>query len=246
LAGAKGKAKTAACLSSTRQWGLAVHLYATDNDDKLPRDGMGENGTYPGNLYNGIQTGHPTDPNAWFNLLPPNVGERPLSKYFVSPGNPSFSQNSQTLPFPGGEGKFWHCSAARMSPSEAPANGGRFGFFSYVMNIDLKKRTAIDNYTYPRMPLLDQIHRPVATVLMFDAVFNPRTEVVNASPQFNSVNPANRWRSFARRHNDGGNITFVDGHSQYFKLNAVQAGAGNNEGPNPDIIWNAPYRDDNP
>ena len=33
LAGAKGKAKRAACLSSTRQWGLALHVYANDHND---------------------------------------------------------------------------------------------------------------------------------------------------------------------------------------------------------------------
>ena len=246
LAKAKSKAHTSASLNNLRQWGLALHLSATDNEDLLPRDGMGENGLYPGNTYNGTQTGHPTDPNAWFNVLPESVGEPTLAKYWTPPGTANFAINSQNLPFPGGKGKIWQCPSARMSASDGVANGGRYGFFSYVMNIDLKKQTPSVNHPYPRMPTLGSLANPAATVLMFETVFNPKTEVVNSSPQYNSVNPANRWRSFAVRHNGGGHIAFVDGHAQFFKIAAVTNGAGANEAPNPDIIWNAPYRAANP
>jgi len=246
LAKAKEKAKRTACLSNMKQWGLAQHLYATDSEDGIPRDGMGENGLYTGNVFNGVQTGHPQDPNAWFNLLPANVEERRLSDYWMSPGTANFNVNASTLPFPGAAGKMWHCPSARLSASDGVANGGRYGFFSYVMNIDLKKQTASANYQYPQMPKLSALANPVATVLMYDCAFNPRTEVVNSSPQFNSVNPANRWRNFASRHDGGGTVAFVDGHAAYFKTSAVQSGAGANEGLNPDLIWNPPYRVANP
>ena len=48
LAKAKEKARQTSCLNQLRQWGLATMLYATDNNDGLPRDGMGENGQYLG------------------------------------------------------------------------------------------------------------------------------------------------------------------------------------------------------
>ena len=246
LARAKEKAKKTECLNNSRQWALANHLFATDNEDALPRDGMGENGSYPGNLFNGVQTGHPQDPNAWFNVLPIEVGDRPLSAYWASPGTANFGINSRTLPFPGGNGKIWHCASAKMTASDGVSGGGRYGFFSFAMNIDLKKRTSAFNFDYPDMPRMSSFQKPSSTVLLFDNVFNPRTEVVNGSPQFNSVNPANRWRSFASRHEQGGNINFLDGHAAYFKLSVVQSGAGANEGLNPDLIWNAPYRAQNP
>jgi prepilin-type processing-associated H-X9-DG protein len=207
---------------------------------------MGENGQYPGNVFGGVQTGHPTDPNAWFNVLPDLMGDRPLSQYWTAPGTAQFAINSSSLPFPGGEGKVWQCPSARMVASDGVANGGRYGFFSYIMNIDLKKKTPTDNFTYPQMPKVGGLQQPSSTVLMFEGVFNPKTEVVNSSPQYNSVNPANRWRSFAKRHRDGGNITFADGHAQFFTTATVQNGAGNNEPLNPDIIWNPPYRVENP
>jgi len=246
LAKAKAKAKTIQCLNSNRQWGLAIHMYTTDNEDNLPTDGMGHNCSYPGDTFGGIQTGHPLDPNAWFNTLPDLVGDKPLSNYWAAPGTAAFALNSTTLPFPGGQGKIWHCPSAKMVASDGVNGGGKYGFFSYEMNIDLKKQTPSSNYPYPQMPKISSLEKPSATVLLFECVFNPKTEIVNGSPQFNSVNPANRWSNFVVRHDNGGNITFVDGHSQYFKTFAVTNGSGANEALNPDIVWNAPYRALNP
>jgi prepilin-type processing-associated H-X9-DG protein len=103
------------------------------------------------------------------------------------------------------------------------------------MNIDLKRQAGGSVRPYPRMPKLGEVPNAAATVLMFDLVFNPETEVVNSSPQFNSVNPANRFRSFASRHNKGGQITFVDGHAAYFKTKYIQDAADTS----PDVIFDA-------
>lgn len=240
LSKAKAKAVRVNCVSNLKQWGLAEGIYAADYNDGIPRDGMGQNGSYPGNVYNGVQTGDPTDLNAWFNLLPPNVAERRLYDYYKDPGgNPRMK-----LPFPGGKGKIWECPAAMMSDSDYAAlnGGGANGFFSYAFNIDLKKGPGGSNLPYPKMPKLSDIKKPTATVLMFDVVFNPVREVVNSSPQYNSVNPANRFRSIGTRHDLGTVINFIDGHAQYFKIKAVtNAAAGtwpvNGEPLNPEIYW---------
>jgi prepilin-type N-terminal cleavage/methylation domain-containing protein/prepilin-type processing-associated H-X9-DG protein len=228
LANAKAKAKRANCISNTKQWGLAGQIYASDNNDAIPSDGMSAAGIYPG----GGPDGTPNDTNAWFNLYPPNVAERTLQQYFNDPGGNTRAK----LPFPGGKGKIWHCASAQMTDSDfqALAGGGADGFFSFAFNIDLKKGSS-----YPRMPKIGQLKRPTATVLMFDVVFNPVTEKVNASPQYNSVNPANRYRSIGTRHDKGTIIAFTDGHSQYFKIFAVTNNpTGASEPQNPDIIWN--------
>ncbi len=44
LSAGKAKAKTVACLSNLRQWGIATQLFAQENDDRLPKDGT-PNGT---------------------------------------------------------------------------------------------------------------------------------------------------------------------------------------------------------
>jgi prepilin-type N-terminal cleavage/methylation domain-containing protein/prepilin-type processing-associated H-X9-DG protein len=233
LSKAKNKAKRVNCVAALKQWGLAQVVYAADYRDGIPRDGMGANGTYPGNVVNGVQTGHPTDPNAWFNLLPENVAEKTLLSYFNAPGgNPRAK-----MPFPGGKGKIWHCPSAIMEDAAYSIlnGGGANGFFSYAFNIDLKQ----GGFTYPNMPKVSKLRFPTSTVLMFDVAFNPALEVVNSSPQFNSVNPANRYRSIATRHDGGTVMTFIDGHAKYFKIFSVTNNPTSEpEPPNPDIMWN--------
>jgi prepilin-type N-terminal cleavage/methylation domain-containing protein len=239
LAKAKEKAKQISCNSNLRQWGLAFQMYAADFNDGIPHDGMNSSATYG--------TGDSQQPNAWFNLLPPFVGERPLSTYTTN-HTASAQQNSLIIPFPGGVGKIYECTAAQMVGDDFAkvVGAGADGFFSYEMNIDLKHKDSTSNYPYPVMPKLTKIRRPVETVFMFDCVFSPSAEVVNGSPQYNSVNPANRWHNFASRHNKGGNINFLEGHVGYYKTADVQSWGpptGSPEFPGTPLIWNPPYRD---
>jgi len=245
LAKAKEKAKQASCLASQRQWGLSIQMYVGDNGDRIPRDGMDSTGSYPG------ANGAEADPNAWFNTLPTYMGEKNLKDYFVGlPGNPAVRMT--IVPFPGDKGKIWECPAATMTVGTVQnvlAGNGQDGFFSFDMNIDLKTDPAVSGYTtrmaYPTMPKITTFQKPVATVFLFDCVFDPITEVVNGSPQYNSVNPANRQNSFAARHSKGGLINFFDGHAQYFKTKYIQSNpssGGHSEPLLPDVIWDPPYR----
>jgi prepilin-type N-terminal cleavage/methylation domain-containing protein/prepilin-type processing-associated H-X9-DG protein len=235
LAAAKAKAQKINCVSNLKQWGLSQGLYANDNSDAIPRDGMGPSGIYPDS-----GGGSPEDLNAWFNLLPQNVAERRLTDYYNDPGGNARLK----MPFPGGKGKIWHCPSANMSDSDFAvlSGNGANGFFSFAFNIDLKKPyTGAANY--PKMPKVTQIPKPTSTVLMFDVAFNPVTEVVNGSPQFNSVNPANRYRSIGIRHSKGTVINFLDGHAAYFKIGVVTNNpSGASEPQNPDIIWDYTVR----
>ena len=239
LAKAKAKAQKISCVSQLKQWGLAQYMYSTDNNDTFACDGMGDAGTYmPGGT---PPSGTPDDPFAWFNVVTPYLNEKPLTYYYHLPGgNPQ-----KKMPFPGsGNGsKIWECPSATMSASDYASltGGGAGGFFSYADNIDLKTRSSGGKYP-GWMPKMANITKPTATVLMFDVVFNPVTEVVNSSPGYNSVNPANRYRSIGVRHDVGTVINFCDGHSYYFKINNVTNAAigttPSGEPRNPDIIWN--------
>jgi prepilin-type processing-associated H-X9-DG protein len=239
LARSNPSAKAWQCINNLKQWGLAMRLYASDNSDNIPRDGMDSAGIYPGS------SGAHADSNAWFNLLPPFMAERTLNDYWNAP---DFNNDrAACIPFPGGKGKVWHCPSASLTSADvALIGGGGEGFFSYDMNIDLKKQTADMNMTYPLMPKMAAFPKPSATVLFFDCAFNPRTEIVNSSPQYNSVNPASRWRSFSSRHNKGSTISFLDGQARVYSARYVTNGAGTYEALRSDIIWNAPYRIANP
>ncbi|MCS7338905.1 MAG: prepilin-type N-terminal cleavage/methylation domain-containing protein [Verrucomicrobiae bacterium] len=247
LSAARDKAKTTNCLSNMRQWGFAQQMYANDNSEGIPRDGMDAAGVYPGG------NGGAFDRNAWFNHWPLYVSERPLSNYAANAtSNPR--DNARNLPFPGGQGRLWHCPAATMPDSDLMnvAGGGIHGFFSYVMNIDLKRQRPgmgnADAYPYPTMPKVTQIPKPPLTVLMTDSVFNS-SEGFSPGNNYYSVNPAARWRAFPSRHNkkQGGVLNFVDGHAAFFKQSYVKREQPNGfEWPNPDVIWNPPYRAANP
>jgi len=242
LAKAKQRALTANCLSNLKQWGLAMNLYAGDNNDGIPRDGMSAAGTYPGS------SGGRDDMNAWFNLLPSLVGERTLHEYGLQPGG----NMAAKMPFPGGNGKIWHCPSATMSAGDRArlSGGGAQGFFSYVMNIDLKKNPSdpnpgvgASNMPYPTMPKLSGLAKPSATVMMTDSVFNS-SEGFSSGNTFYSVNPAARWRAFPTRHNkEGGILNFMDGHAAYYRQKVVKDQQANgNEPLLGEVIWNPPYR----
>ena len=259
LSKAKDKAKTANCLSNMRQWGLAELLYAGDNSDMLPHDGMGYMGQYPDSPppppaqpFNGSR-----DQNQWFNLLPPLVAEQPLFKYTANAGNGA-QQNTTIIPFPGGVGKIFSCPAATMPGPDLQnlSGGGSEGFFSYGMNIDLKRTwdgATGGTLPYPRMPKASTLQKSSATVLMLDMAFNSTEWPFKNN--FYSVNPAGRWTVFPMRHSSklGGVLLFVDGHSKFYKWQYVYnqsystgMDASLSEAHNPDIIWNAAYRASNP
>ena len=252
LAKAKNRAQTINCISNLRQWGIAQTIYATDNQDFIPRDGMSwQNGTWGTTQTTNIDgqtvsTGDPSDPFAWFNKLPGLVGERPLQQYWSDrrPGK----DIRTVMPFPGGLGKIWHCTAAQMGEPDFAvlSGGGQSGMFSYVMNIDLKITDDVpysNRRAYPDMPKIAQLKKPSATVLMFDTLFAPNErKPINT---FNSVNPAQRYTQFAFRHKDGGNVVFIDGHAAGFQRSYVTNGAGSGaigEAHRPDLIWNPYFR----
>src|ERR1017187_10399816 len=265
LSKAKMRAQSIQCLNNLKQWGLAFQLYAADGDDAIPRDGTDAGGTY--SIYSGKSglplapttdlSGTPNDPYAWFNALPPTVAEKPLSHYYPPTGSPKAN-----MPFPGnGLGKMWHCPAAKSGPSDnfMGSPGGRYGYFSYGMSIDLKLKSSINkgvirnSFDYPNMPKLGTIRMPSATVLLTDTCFSPSLENGkiwdpgwSGTAGQNGTFPAIRWIYFPQRHNKReGVIVFCDGHSALYRWDYVYnlpGDSGKEEKFNPDIWWN-PNRD---
>ncbi len=251
LSQAKSKAQTISCLNGLRQWGLAAHLYATDNRDVVPRDGMDENGQYVVDTGAATGAGSPVDSAAWFNTLPPLMGDKPLSNYWSdanASGNPKVS-----LPFPGGKGKIWHCPAAKAYADDSFVEKGANGVFSYGMNLDLKLQSSIRNgiagnvIQYPSMPAIGAVSDPAATVLLLDQAFSPNHELYTPTPARNGALPAARSQRFAARHGNGshagGNLMFMDGHARFYtRAYVTNSNATLEEKFNPDVVWN-PNRD---
>jgi prepilin-type N-terminal cleavage/methylation domain-containing protein len=263
LSKAKQKAQALQCLGNARQWGLAQQIYGGDSSDMIPRDGCNDNGQYACDSGATTGAGSVIDPYAWFNVLPPTVGDQPLSYYKSKEVGTKFWNY---IPYPGnGIGKIWHCPTAQATASDLTALGAttsagnaRYGVFSYVFNLDFKLKSAIKNgvigncFKYPNMPKLTSIRHPADQVVIFEQAFSPTTETyagypVGSSAARNGILPCQRWTVFTQRHNMGGDIVFLDGHSAYFKYNyvyGVDPNGGDNraEKLNSDIWWN-PNRD---
>ncbi len=241
LAKAQSRAKGIQCLSNLRQWSFAMNVYATEHDDQMPRDGTDAEGQY------GVDTGairgpgSPNDGYAWFNALPANVGDRPLSNYWAR-----LTEPREDLPFPGKRGPIWHCPAARSSGNDRFLKGGAFGFFSMVMNADLKllNRPGEEGpprvHPYPNMPRLASIPNPAITVLFTDTAFSPTLEPYTSVPGRNGIFPAGRSTHFAQRHTSrGANIVFIDGHASFFRRSYItNTLPRSGEKATPDVTWN--------
>jgi len=246
LANAKAKAISVQCSSHLRQWGLGLQLYATDNQDAIPRDGTDPAGQYAVDTGVTDGPGSPTDSMAWFNALPPFVGERPLMQYAV---NQTASTARDRLPFPKRQGAFYHCPAAKTTMQDRFLKDGSTGFFSYGMNLDLKLLSSIRNqvqgnvYEYPTMPRLGTIPNTSATVLLVDIAFSPTQEPYTPDPNRNGIFPAARSDRATARHGRGNrgsaNLVFVDGHAQLFQRSYLtNGGVGREEKFLGDVIWN--------
>jgi prepilin-type processing-associated H-X9-DG protein len=188
--------------------------------------------------------GSPHDESAWFNVLPTFVGEGTFGAYYDN----STGNKPATMPYPGGRGKIWHCPTAKAAADDVFLQGGQFGFWSYVMDLDLKLLADIDkhgvvgnSFVYPNMPKLAALRRPSTQVLLTEVAFSPKLEAYTSTASRNGIFPAARWSYFAKRHNDRGTIVFTDGHSSIFKWSYVYnvaAPSGRKEVFNQDIWWN--------
>jgi prepilin-type N-terminal cleavage/methylation domain-containing protein/prepilin-type processing-associated H-X9-DG protein len=99
--------KAAACLNNMRQWGLGLMLYANDYNDYFPYDGQPS-----------IVCG--ANARAWFNVIPPYVGQKRLCDLYTA----------GTLPTPLTK-SLWSCPGAtniNVNPSSASP------YFMYSMS----------------------------------------------------------------------------------------------------------------
>jgi prepilin-type N-terminal cleavage/methylation domain-containing protein len=261
LSRAKQQAQEAGCLSNLKQWGVSEQMYLGDYKDFLPTDGMGDSQEYTGTYPYGTAA----DPSAWFNVLPPYWAGMPLSHYVsnkvnYATGTPT-SIVYEYMPFPGGAGSpFWFCPGIQMTMAQAasqlqaaPEPYPSVGYFGYCQDLDLNKIVGTASSgnpvgtepAYPFMPKATSLPKPSATVLLFDAAFNPYTEIDNGNPIYNNQLPGLRFKNLASRHFSGAVINFVDGHAKYYKDSYLTNGsdfAAKIEGPVPDVIWDPAYR----
>lgn len=111
---AREKANAVSCLSNMRQWGFAIGMFADDNNDFMPYEGMGGD----------ITSGYNLD--AWFNILSPYIGTPALKDLYTS--------TPTRIPLPGTKSIYICPSVRAPSAAYTGAPSTSNPYFGYAMN----------------------------------------------------------------------------------------------------------------
>ena len=226
LAKAKGRAQEAACLSNLKQWGLADTMYVDDNNQTFPYpryQDYAPSAAQDNPPWLAIPTYHYQNQgdDVWFNALPAYVGNKPLWQWALAPTIFYGSKSIFTCPTAVSQG-FYAPDAVADSTGHRDMIPGVRPLFSYGMN---SKSLANENISGPGTPILKmpQVAQPSSFVLFSD-VRNRSDE----TPYYGTTDNQNKLATphcyttrFSARHDNGGNITFSDGHAAFFKYTYV-------------------------
>lgn len=243
LAKAKQKAQAISCLNNLKQWGLAQTIYVDDNDQtfpatKIPNGTPGTPGDYSEDVprwldltdveHQNLTTGAAYGRDAWFSALPPYIKAQPLYTYAIQ-GQAAYNRYN--------EGRdIFHCPTAMAQPKDPSISNDRV-IFQYGMN---SKGMWGKNGTVQLLPLKTSAVRNPSAFVMFS---DNRVRTDDAPPYVTDSSklgsPQNYTSRFSGRHNQGGNITFSDGHAARFKYDYVCVNNGGKpcDPAKPDINW---------
>jgi len=225
LSHAKASARRIECISLHKNWAVAFHEYAEDNDGLLPREGYHTNGLVFWNNWAQVQNAQSRD--VWYNAVTPYLSIRPASSYALPAARLAFYERDS----------FFHCSRAPL-PEATRSVMYQTAIFSVAMNSQIVLRYSSDG---PALKL-DRIVRPSQTVLLLDNLLEEEKPVVEQQDTDNLGQPGAYATRFAgRRHGRTGVLAFVDGHAEAVVGEKVVATTGPNIGgailPPVDIFW---------
>ncbi len=233
LAKAKAKAQQIACFNNLKQWGLADTMYVDDNNQVFPwpRYQVGATSQQDNPTWGDVQTffnlGMGND--VWFNALPSYVASQSLYKWVTNPVNFSTTKSIFTCPT---------ATAQGINSADVPSNHGLMDalkrpLFNYGMN-----SKSLANEPSTAILKTTMVVHPSAFVLYSDVRYRSDEKPFNGTSanQIDLATPHCYTTRFSARHNQGGDITFSDGHVAFFKYAYVVNTAGKDPG-NPDINW---------
>src|SRR6516165_1780987 len=227
LARARSKSQQAACLSNLKQWGLADTMYLDDNNQTFPypryQDAYAGTADQDNPVWLSIPTYHTRQQgdDVWFNALPSYVANKPMYVWAYNPTDFYGSKSIFSCPTAYSQGIASGDAVAAtdkydMIPGVRP-------LFQYAMN---SKSIANENISAggPTKLRMNMVAHPSSFVLFSD-VRNRSDEQpfypLGDANQFVLATPHGYTTRFSSRHNQGGQITFSDGHAGHFKYNYV-------------------------
>jgi prepilin-type N-terminal cleavage/methylation domain-containing protein/prepilin-type processing-associated H-X9-DG protein len=226
LAKAKNRAQEAVCLSNTKQWGLADSMYVTDCSETFPYpryqvSSIQDQDTPQWLAINGYHNlGQGND--VYFNALPSYVGNKPMYVWAYDPVSFFNSKSIFVCPtalsqgIDPGDATPTTDATRDMDPKQRP-------LFSYGMN---SKSLANEQINNVNAVLRTAIVVHPSQFVLFSDVRNRSAEAPYygaADNMLHLATPHGYTTRFSSRHNKGGNITFSDGHSSYYKYDDIVA-----------------------
>jgi prepilin-type N-terminal cleavage/methylation domain-containing protein/prepilin-type processing-associated H-X9-DG protein len=232
---AKEKGRRIECINHLRQWTKAFMMYADDNADFIPREGILRDGHVKHDNWANLE--EETNKDAWYNALPHYLSQSPASSY--APRSTGARTN-----FYSPQNRLWHCPSKKLSSS---AGSDNYPYFSLAMNSKLIQ-APIENAQCSVK--LSSVQQPVDTVAILDARISVRERKVHPDQKDDSLGqPSICPTRFPARHDRGGNLGFCDGHVQWYPGHqVVETAPVPNSGkaiwPGGTIIWRPDPLDD--
>jgi prepilin-type N-terminal cleavage/methylation domain-containing protein/prepilin-type processing-associated H-X9-DG protein len=225
LSKAKTRAQQAVCLINLKQWGLANTLYVDDSNQVIPyprfQDAYASSAAQDNPPWLTFPTFHNQNEgdDVWFNALPSYVGNNPM---YVWAYNPTAFYGSPYI-FTCPTAYYQGIDAVDKKPAidEYDMIPGVRPLFSYGMN---SKSLANENISSVVTILKTSMVVHPSAFVLFSDVRNRSAELPyygTADNQIVLATPHCYTTRFSSRHNQGGNITFSDGHAAFFKYNYV-------------------------
>jgi len=231
LAKTKEEGLKSGCLDNLRQWGLAMTMYLDENAQVFPAAKItnGSPGTPSGynedtpqwsDLLSFAAAGGGM--HVWYNVLPPYIAKKPLWQYAANPAD--FVNN------PG----IFNCPTSSVLPPDSDTPPSIRVIFNFAMNY--KGNYGLDT----NLPFTaNYVQHPSAFVCLGDVrthasevpYYGSTPAVVGCSHMYTT--------RLSSRHSAGADLTFSDGHAQYYKYSYICTNTGTSAGDpgRPDINW---------
>ena len=206
FAQAREKARSASCLSNTKQFALATLMYVQDHDE-----------TFPQSVYSMDN-----------RILMPGTGDRVFTGYeAIMPYMKSVDIIVCPSQRPGID------FAAILAPLGLRTSGV-FRYASYAMNFAVFQDPALPPGLFENDPCLTLggVPEPANTTMFYDSKYTPFGGRP-AYPECSAPASAFDWTNFAgdARHSEGLNVNFVDGHSKWYGRRGSISGVSNGNVP---------------
>jgi prepilin-type N-terminal cleavage/methylation domain-containing protein/prepilin-type processing-associated H-X9-DG protein len=213
-------AQRSSSASNLRQWGTALHIYLAENRNIMPGRGLSDRPTWAD-----VENPGTVAMQAWYNVLPPYVNEKPLREL----GNTDGMRTPQGSPL-------LNARSIHRAPGAEFDNGGAGiatgPLFSYSMNSQLNTSVSQGNNIPGRGDLraatlsFSEYPSPTRTVFMFDQ----RTSTNEPQPVAPGVLGSGVARAYGRsshityRYGQTVNMVFLDGSVRNFRSAAINQG----------------------